>query len=169
MKVIPIKPNINSWKKPMYVATFKEVTYDDELNEIRTYNEPVAYEINYQPVSSYLDVQAYGKDSTEMYKMVIPIKDKDLFKEYDLAYLNGAVPFNQTSDTEYQEDIEYFIKKGDTFKKLEVETDYNIGDTIEGTVYNREANYGDNANYVLLPPKEGNAVVIIYCQKIKGK
>ena len=65
--------------------------------------------------------------------------------------------------------IEYFIKKGDTFKKLEVETDYNIGDTIEGIVYNKEVNNGDNANYVLLPPKEGNAVVIIYCQKIKGK
>ena len=126
MIVIPIKPNPSDWKKPLYIATFKEVTYDDELNEIRTYNEPVAYEINYQPVSSYLDVQAYGKDSTEMYKMVIPIKDKDLFKEYDLAYLNGATP--------------------------------------EG-----ELNNGDNANYVLLPPKEGNAVVIIYCQKIKGK
>jgi hypothetical protein len=126
MKVIPIKPNPNDWKKPLYIATFKEISYDDELNEIRTYNEPVAYEYNYQPVSSYLDIQAFGKDSTEMYKMVIPIKDKDLFKEYDLAYLNGATP--------------------------------------EG-----EINNGDNANYVLLPPKEGNAVVIIYCQKIKGK
>lgn len=126
MIVIPIKPNPSDWKKPMYVATFKDVTTDDELNEIRTYNEPVAYLINYQPVSSYLDIQTYGKDTTEMYKMVIPIKDKDLFKEYDLAYLNGATP--------------------------------------EG-----EVNNGDNANYVLLPPKEGNAVVIIYCQKIKGK
>ncbi len=126
MIVIPIKPNPNTWKKPLYIATFKEVIYDDELNEIRIYNEPVAYEINYQPVSSYLDIQAFGKDTTEMYKMVIPIKDKDLFNEYDLAYLNGATP--------------------------------------EG-----EVNYGDNANYVLLPPKEGNAVVIIYCQKIKGK
>lgn len=126
MIVIPIKPNPNTWKKPLYIATFKEVIYDDELNEIRIYNEPVAYEINYQPVSSYLDMQAFGKDTTEMYKMVIPIKDKDLFNEYDLAYLNEATP--------------------------------------EG-----EVNYGDNANYVLLPPKEGNAVVIIYCQKIKGK
>jgi len=126
MKVIPIKPNPNTWKKPLYIATLKEVVTDDELNEIRTYNEPVAYEMNYQPVSSYLDIQTFGKDTTEMYKMVIPIKDKDLFKEYDLAYLNGATP--------------------------------------EG-----EQNNGDNANYVLLPPKEGNAVVIIYCQKIKGK
>ena len=126
MIVIPIKPNPNTWKKPLYIATFKEIIYDDELNEIRIYNEPVAYEINYQPVSSYLDIQTFGKDTTEMYKIVLPIKDKDLFNEYDLAYLNGATP--------------------------------------EG-----EVNYGDNANYVLLPPKEGNAVVIIYCQKIKGK
>ena len=124
--MIPIKPNPNDWKKPLYIATLKEVVTDDELNEIRTYNEPVAYEMNYQPVSSYLDMQAFGKDTTEMYKIVLPIKDKDLFKEYDLAYLNGATP--------------------------------------EG-----EETNGDNANYVLLPPKIGNAVVIIYCQKMKGK
>ena len=124
--MIPIKPNPNDWKKPLYIATFKEVIYDDELNEIRTYNEPVAYEMNYQPVSSYLDIQEFGKDATKIQKIVLPIKDKDLFKEYDLAYLNGATP-------------------------------------------DGEGNYGDNANYVMLPPKIGNAVVIIYCQKIKGK
>jgi len=126
MKMIPIKPNPNDWKKPLYVASFKEVSYDDELNEIRMYDEPIYYEYNYQPVSSYLDIQAFGKDAIEMKKIVIPISDKDLFKEYDVAYLEGATP--------------------------------------EG-----EVNYGDNANYVFLPPKEGNAVVIIYCQKIKGK
>ena len=167
--MIPIKPNPNDWKKPLYVATFKEVVTDDELNEIRTYNEPVAYEMNYQPVSSYLDVQAFGKDATEIYKIVLPIKNKDLFKEYDIAYLNGAIPYNQTEDTKYQENIVYYVQDGDTFKQLEVETDYNIGDNIEGVVYNKELSNGDNANYVFLPPKIGNAVVIIYCQKIKGK
>ena len=35
--------------------------------------------------------------------------------------------------------------------------------------YNKEINNGDNANYAFLPPKIGNAVVIIYCQKMKGK
>lgn len=167
--MIPIKPNPIDWKKTLYIATFNEVTYDDELNEIRTYNEPIEYEYNYQPVSSYLDIQEFGKDATNMQKMVIPISDKDLFKEYDLAYLNGAVPFNETNDTKYQENVDYYIRKNDTFKKLKVEVDYNIGDTIEDIVYNKEINNGDNANYVLLPPKEGNAVVIIYCQKIKGK
>lgn len=169
MQLIPIKPIPEEWKKPMYVATFDKVGYDEELNEIRTYNDPVEYMINYQPVSSYLDVQEFGKDAINIQKMVIPISDKDLFKEYDLAYLNGAVPYNITSDTVYKEDVVYFSKNGDKFKQLEAGTDYVVGDTIEGEIYNKEINNGDNANYVLLPPKIGNAVVIIYCQKIKGK
>lgn len=169
MKMIPIKPNPNDWKKPLYVATFNEVTVDDELNEIRTYNDPVAYKYNYQPVSSYLDIQAFGKDAIEMKKIVLPIKDKDLFNEYDLAYLEGAVPYNETSDTKYLENVDYYDRNGYTFTKLIVGTDYTVGDTITKTLYNKEQNNGDNANYVFLPPKEGNAVVIIYCQKIKGK
>lgn len=32
-----------------------------------------------------------------------------------------------------------------------------------------ETNNGDNANYVLLPPRNGNSVIIIYLQKIIGK
>ena len=32
-----------------------------------------------------------------------------------------------------------------------------------------EENYGDNANYVLLPPRDGNAVIIIYFEKLTGK
>ena len=167
--MIPIKPNPDDWKKQLYVASFNEVSYDDEMNEIRTYDEPVDYMYNYQPVSSYLDIQMFGKDATIIQKMVIPISDKDLFKEYDLAYLNGAAPYDETSDTSYEEDKEYFSKKDDKFIKLEVGKDYEVGDTIEEIVYNREQSNGDNANYVMLPPKIGNAVVIIYCQKIKGK
>ena len=167
--MIPIKPNPNSWKKPLYIATFKEIIYDDEGNEIRTYNEPVAYEINYQPVSSYLDIQAFDKDSIEMYKMVIPIKDKDLFNEYDIAYLNGTIPYNETTDTKYVENTIYFARNKDTFTQLVAGEDYTVGDDITDTLYVKELSNGDNANYVLLPPKEGNAVVVIYCQKIKGK
>lgn len=167
--MIPIKPNPIDWKKTLYIATFKEVTHDDELNEIRTYNEPIEYEYNYQPVSSYLDIQMFGKDATIMQKMVIPISDKDLFKEYDVAYLNGASPFNKTSDTEYQEEITYYKEKNNKFIELIEGTDYEVGDEIEENIYNKEEDNGYNANYVLLPPKEGNAVVIIYCQKIKGK
>ena len=167
--MIPIKPNPNDWKKPLYVASFDEITIDDELNEIRTYKEPLYYEYNYQPVSSYLDVQAFGKDANITKKFVIPVSDKDLFKEYDIAYLDGAIPFNETTDTKYIENTDYYSRSDMKFTKLVAGTDYTVGDDIKDTLYNKEQNNGDNANYVLLPPKEGNSVVIIYCQKIRGK
>ena len=167
--MIPIKPNPNDWAKPMYVAKYNSITYDDEMNEIRTYDEAVAYKYNYQPVSSYLDIQMFGKDATLIQKMVIPIKDKDLFKEYDLAYLNGAIPYDITTDEKYKENKVYYKLDGEDFIQLVVETDYNIGDNIVGTIYNKEKSNGENANYIMFPPKIGNTVVIIYCQKIKGK
>ena len=125
--MIKVNPNPNNWAKTLYIASYKGTpTYDDEGNEIREYDKPVKYIFNYQPVTSYLDVQTFGKDATITQKMVIPIEYEGRFKEYDVAYLNGATP-------------------------------------------DGEENYGDNANYVLIPPKVGNSVVIIYCQKIKGK
>ena len=167
--MIPIKPNPNTWKKPLYVVSYDNITYDDEGNEIRTYKDPIYYEYNYQPVSSYLDVQAFGKDANITKKMVIPVKDKDLFKEYDLAYLDGAIPFNETTDTKYVENVVYYKRQDMKFTELVAGEDYTVGDDIEETLYNKEQTNGDNANYVFLPPKEGNAVVIIYSQKIKGK
>ena len=125
--MIKVNPNPNNWAKTLYIASYRENPNDDvEGNEIREYDEPVEYTFNYQPVTSYLDIQTFGKDATITKKMVIPIEYAGRFKEYDLAYLDGATP--------------------------------------EGEECN-----GDNANYVLIPPKVGNQVVIIYCQKIKGK
>lgn len=40
---------------------------------------------------------------------------------------------------------------------------------LDGVTPNGETNYGDNANYRLLPPRNGNAVIIIYFEKIIGK
>ena len=125
--MIKINPHPDNWAKTLYIASYVgEPSLDDEGNEVRNYNEPVEYKFNYQPLTSYNDIQAFGKDATITKKMVIPIEYAGRFKEYDLAYLDGATP-------------------------------------------DEEENHGDNANYVLLPPKEGNSVIIIYCQKIKGK
>ena len=125
--MIKINPDPNNWAKELYIASYSGTpTYDDDGNEIREYEKPIRYVFNYQPVTSYLDIQTFGKDATITQKMVLPIEYAGRFKEYDVAYLNGATP-------------------------------------------DGEENYGDNANYVLIPPKIGNSVVIIYCQKIKGK
>lgn len=48
------------------------------------------------------------------------------------------------------------------FKEFDVAYLYDA--TPEG-----ENKYGDNANYVLLPPRVGNSVIIIYMQKLIGK
>ena len=40
---------------------------------------------------------------------------------------------------------------------------------LDGVTPDREENYGDNANYRLLPPRDGNSVIIIYFEKLTGK
>lgn len=40
---------------------------------------------------------------------------------------------------------------------------------LYGATPDEEENNGDNANYVLLPPRVGNSVIVIYMQKIMGK
>ena len=61
-----------------------------------------------------------------MFGYVVVNKPELKFKEFDVAYLDGATP-------------------------------------------DGEEEYGDNANYRLLPPRDGNSVIIIYFEKLTGK
>lgn len=124
--MIRINANPNNWKKPCYIAKKMTTTYDIEGNEIVVYDEPQLYYFNYQPVKSYADLVEFGEKSSIIQKAVIPIEYKDMFKEYDVAYLDGATP-------------------------------------------DGEIHYGDNANYKLLPPRNGNSAIIIYFEKLTGK
>ncbi len=125
--MIPIrKINPMYWAKDVYIASKKEVTLDDEGNEIVIYDEPKQFKFNYQPVSTDADIAEFGENAKMMKKAVIPISYQGQFKEFDVAYLDGVTP------------------KG-------------------------EENYGDNANYRLLPPRDGNAVIIIYFERLTGK
>ena len=40
---------------------------------------------------------------------------------------------------------------------------------LDGVTPDGEENYGDNASYRLLPPRDGNSVIIIYFEKLTGK
>lgn len=40
---------------------------------------------------------------------------------------------------------------------------------LDGATPDGEENYGDNANYRLLPPRDGNSVIIIYFERLTGK
>lgn len=127
--MIPIiNAHPKDWVKDVYIASKKEVAYDDEGNEIVIYNKPneQPYKFNYQPVSTDADIAEFGENAKIMKKAVIPISYRGQFKEFDVAYLDGATP-------------------------------------------DGEKNYGDNANYRLLPPRDGNSVIIIYFERLTGK
>ena len=40
---------------------------------------------------------------------------------------------------------------------------------LDDNTPDEESTYGANANYRLLPPRDGNAVIIIYFEKLAGK
>lgn len=125
--ITDIKVNPIDWKKELYIAPKTKIDYDDEGNEIIVYDKPIGpLKFNYQPINSSSDIAEFGENAKIMQKAVIPISYKNQFKEFDVAYLDGATP-------------------------------------------NNEINYGDNANYKLLPPRNGNAVIIIFFEKITGK
>lgn len=124
--ITEINANPEDWKKDIYIASKKEVTLDDEGNEIVIYDESKPFKFNYQSVSTDADISEFGENAKIMKKAVIPISYQGQFKEFDVAYLDGAVP-------------------------------------------DREENHGDNANYRLLPPRDGNSVIIIYFEKLTGK
>lgn len=52
------------------------------------------------------------------------------------------------------------------YKGLFKENDYAY---LDGTTPFNEGNNGDNANYRLLPPRNGNSVIIIYFERLTGK
>lgn len=127
--MIPIiNAHPKDWIKDVYIASKKEVVLDEEGNEIVIYDKPneEAYKFNYQPVSADADIAEFGENAKIMKKAVIPISYQGRFKEFDVAYLDGATP-------------------------------------------NGEVNNGDNANYRLLPPRDGNSVIIIYFERLTGK
>lgn len=124
--ITDINANPSDWKKTLYIASKLKTSLDDEGNEIVIYDEPIPYKFNYQPISSDAEIAEFGEKSSIMQKAVIPISYKDMFKAFDVAYLDGTSP-------------------------------------------NEEKRNGINANYRLLPPRNGNAVIIIYFEKLTGK
>lgn len=124
--ITEINANPGDWKKTLYIASKLRTSLDDEGNEIVIYEQPIPYKFNYQPVSSDADIAEFGEKSSMMQKAVIPKSYEGMFKEFDVAYLEGATPTNERKN-------------------------------------------GIKANYRLLPPRNGNAVIIIYFEKLTGK
>lgn len=93
-----------NWNKVCYIR--KRLTSDetgivtDEYgNEIQNYDEPVKYRFNYQPVTTDADeavLKPYGVTLEGTVKALVDIKYEGQLNRYDLVYLYGASPENET-------------------------------------------------------------------------
>lgn len=80
------------WNKTIYIASKKELDYDDYGNQIIVYEKPKKYEFNVQPISSDVDLMEFGEKANMMQKAVISMSYKNIFKENDIAYLDDVTP-----------------------------------------------------------------------------
>ena len=91
-----------NWNKDMYIATKKEVRYDDYNNEIVVYNEPFYFgKVNYQPLTTKqmeAYIKTYGETENNVVSCLIDFKDKYKFNIFDLAYLYDATPQNENTN-----------------------------------------------------------------------
>ena len=124
-------------------------------------------EINANPIDWAKDVYIASKVGTQLdvEGNEITIYDKPNEKPYRFNY--------QTLSTDA--DIAEFGENAKIMKKAVIPISYQGQFKefdvayLDGVTPDREKNYGDNANYRLLPPRDGNSVIIIYFEKLTGK
>lgn len=81
-----------SWNKDIYIASKIGEKEDDYGNNVKIYSKPEPYSFNVQPVSSQVDLQEFGEKASMIQKAIIPRIYEGIFKENDVAYLDGATP-----------------------------------------------------------------------------
>nr|DAG35140.1 MAG TPA: hypothetical protein [Caudoviricetes sp.] len=105
------KDTFSNVNKDMYIARKIGVEYDDNNNETIIYDKPFFYgKKNYQPMNlislqSYMSV--YGETKSNVVQLLIDSSEKGKFKEFDVAYLYGATPRNESV---YGENANYQVK-----------------------------------------------------------
>lgn len=84
---------LRKWNKTIWIASLLGTEEDEYGNEGLIYAEPIQYEMNVQPLKSEAEAAEFGIDIEQMQKAIIerPIYE-GVFKEGDLAYLDGANP-----------------------------------------------------------------------------
>lgn len=100
MYYVPIRQNIHDVKSKVYIASYMKTVQDEYLNQKKVYATPHKFFLNVQPISTTNDSVFkserldFGQVISGMKVATIPNKPKylDKFKEFDLAYLDGATP-----------------------------------------------------------------------------
>lgn len=86
-----------NFEQKCWIASKKEPKEDDNGNQIPDYATPISYIFNIQPINSESEIRAFGELAPRMKVAVLTDRDKydNVFKEFDLAYLDGASPSNE--------------------------------------------------------------------------
>ena len=148
------------WNKRVWIAK-KIGTKEDEYGyAIPLYSKPKMYMMNVQPINSYADMQEFGERANQIQKAVIECKKYlDEFKEFDIAYLDGATPL--------QNGGEFIVNIAElNMARVKDVNDLKVKNLTTGevTCYN-----GENANYRLYPPRNQNKCIVIYFERLAGK
>ena len=82
---------LKKWNKKIWIA--KKIPDGTDDYGRAKYEKPECFEMNVQPISSYPDMQEFGENAQQVQKAVIEFdKYFGKFKQFDLAYLDGASP-----------------------------------------------------------------------------
>lgn len=82
--------------KTIYIAKNIGKTIDEYGNYIDTYDKPIKYEMNVQPLNGGIDIESYGSRAMQVQKAICESsKYKNMFHENDIAYLDGKTPNNE--------------------------------------------------------------------------
>lgn len=148
------------WKKTIWIASKLESEFDDYGNEITKYAKPIKYEFNVQPVSSESDIEEFGENAKQMQKAVISRKEYEgKFKEFDIAYLDGASPLDDGGE------IILNVKDLNN-AKISLVNNLKVSNLSNEQTERYQCL---NANYVLYPPRNQNKAIVIYFKRLTAK
>lgn len=80
----------------VYIAKKIDSKQDDYGNVIPQYSIPKKYMMQIMPLTENIDIQTFGETSHSVKVAVLSYqKFKNIFNNFDVAYLNGASPENE--------------------------------------------------------------------------
>lgn len=89
----------NKCLKEIYISKKSATTTDDWGNKVATYEIPIKYLMNVQPLNGSSDIQAYGTRINQMQKAICDhSKYFGLFDVDDIVYLDGANPTGEITN-----------------------------------------------------------------------
>lgn len=99
MYYVPNNQKVHNIKSKVYIASYLRTGQDEDLNQIKIYDEPVKYMLNVQPVTETSQIRQFGELANSMRVAIVP-KSKYLgkFKEFDVAYLDDATPLGELNN-----------------------------------------------------------------------